>query len=104
MADNHLKLKLICEIPYNYPAEEIPFLRVKSMTPEYLQNKHCDEYEMAIRVLAREQLGEQVLFNVAEYLREQICEINDKVVDTFNGIMRVKEEKAAEEKAGMVFS
>ena len=59
---------------------------------------------MAIRVLAREQLGEQVLFNVAEYLREQICEINDKVVDTFNGIMRVKEEKAAEEKAGMVFS
>ena len=84
---NHLKMVLIVEVPHNYPEEEIPFLRVKSLTPEYLTNTHLDKYECEIRQLARDALGGPVLFDIAEYLREQICTINDKVLDVFNGIM-----------------
>jgi len=40
---------LIVEVPHNYPEEEIPFLRVKSLTPEYLTNTHLDKYECEIR-------------------------------------------------------
>ena len=94
---NHLKMKLIVEVPHTYPETEIPFLRVKSLTPEYLNNSHLDEYEKGI-------LGGPVLFDVAEYLREQICTINDEVLDAFNGIMKVKEEKEAAEAGGMTFA
>lgn len=94
---NHLRMTLIVEVPHNYPNEEIPFLRVKTLTPDYLNNAHLDKYEKEIRDIARENLGTPVLFEIAEYLREQICEINDKVLDAFNGIMKVKEEKEAAE-------
>jgi hypothetical protein len=90
-------MTLIVEVPHNYPNEEIPFLRVKTLTPDYLNNAHLDKYEKEIRDIARENLGTPVLFEIAEYLREQICEINDKVLDAFNGIMKVKEEKEAAE-------
>lgn len=84
---------LIVELPHNYPNEDIPFLRVKSLTPQYLTNTHIDTYETEIRKMAREELGCPVLFNVAEYLREKICEINDGVLDVYNGIMKKKEEQ-----------
>ena len=103
---NHLKMKLIVEVPHNYPEEDIPFLRVKSLTPEYLNNAHLDQYECEIRNLAREALTDKnpCLFDIAEHLREQICTINDKVLDVFNGIMAEKAEAAKAEVKGMVFS
>jgi hypothetical protein len=101
---NHLKMKLIVEIPHNYPEEEIPFLRVKSLTPEYLNNTHLDQYETEIRNIAREALGGPCLFDIAEHLREQICTINDKVLDVYNGIMEQKAEEAKQEVAGMTFA
>ena len=85
-------MKLIVEVPHNYPEEEIPFLRVKSLTPEYLNNAHLDKYETEIRNLARDQLGGPCLFDVAEYLREQICTINDGVLGIYNAVMEEKAE------------
>ena len=101
---NHLKMLLIVEAPYNYPNEEIPFLRVKSLTPEYLNNTHLDKYESEIRQMARDGLGGPVLFDIAEHLREKICEINDGVLDVYNGIMKKKEDEERAEIQGMVFS
>lgn len=95
---------MIVEIPHNYPAEDIPFLRVKSLTPEYITNTHVDQYETEIRKLARENIGGPCLFDVAEYLREKICEINDGVLDQYNGIMQKKEEAERELMGGMTFT
>ena len=54
--DNYLKMLLILEIPHDYP-NNIPFMRLKNLSPEYLNNANLDEYETQIRALARENLG-----------------------------------------------
>ena len=46
---NHLKMLLIMELPHNYPQQEIPFMRLKNLSPDYLDNKKIDEYEIQIR-------------------------------------------------------
>ena len=43
--NNNLKMQLLLEIPHNYPHEEIPFMRLKNLSPDYLDNKTLDEYE-----------------------------------------------------------
>lgn len=85
---NHLKMLLIMEIPHNYPQEEIPFMRLKNLSPNYLNNANLDDYETQIRALGRENLGMQMIFMICDHLREQIAEINDAVLDKFNGIIR----------------
>ena len=92
------------ELPHDYPNDRIPFLRVKNLSPDYLDNNYIDNYETEIRKMAREGLGGPVLFEVADWLREQICDINEGVLGKFEDIMKKKEEKEKEEHAGMVFS
>lgn len=36
---------LILELPHDYPSENIPFMRLKNLAPDYLDNKNLDEYE-----------------------------------------------------------
>lgn len=97
--DNHLKMNLILEIPHNYPAVEIPFMRIKNLTPEYLNGQLIDDYENEIRDLARENQGMQMIFTICEYLREKIADINDKVLDKYNKIMEAKLKAEKEAKA-----
>jgi hypothetical protein len=86
--DNHLKMVLLLEVPYNYPLEEIPFMRLKNLSPNFLDNRNLDNYETEIRALARESIGSPMIFTLCEYLREQIAEINDKVLDKYNAAIR----------------
>ena len=65
-----MKLQLIVELPHNYPNEKIPFLRVKNLSLNYLDNANIDNYETEIRKMAREELGGPVLFTIADWLRE----------------------------------
>ena len=46
-----------------------------------------DEYETEIQAMARDMIGEQMVFNLVDHLREKIAEINDNVLDKFNKIM-----------------
>ena len=55
-ADNYLKVKLIVEMPPDYP-QNIPFMRLKNLSPEYLDNKMLDDFEGEIREKARENIG-----------------------------------------------
>jgi hypothetical protein len=43
--------------------------------------------------MARESLGSQMMFELHEYLREQIADINDTVLGKFNAIKKIKEEQ-----------
>lgn len=45
--------------------------------------------------MAREMIGDQMIFNICDHLREKIAEINDKVVEKFNQIMDAQAEADA---------
>lgn len=45
---NLLKLKLIFDLPPAYP-EEVPLLRIKNLSPDYLDNKLIDKYEEQVK-------------------------------------------------------
>lgn len=65
-------------------------MRLKNLSPNYLDNRNLDDYETQIRALCRENFGMHMIFMVCDHLREQIGEINDKVVEKFQAIMDVK--------------
>ena len=66
---------------------------LKNLSPEYLNNKMIDQYEQEIRTRAYESLGQQMIFDICELLREKIGEINDKVLGKYNEIIKAKEEE-----------
>jgi|TARA_B110001450_G_C17444612_1_gene409367 hypothetical protein len=42
--ENHLKMLLMVELPHDYP-NSVPFLRLKNLSPDFLNNKNLDDYE-----------------------------------------------------------
>ena len=94
-AENHLKMLLKVELGYEYPAKQPDLMILKNLSPDYLENTMLDQYEIQIQQMAREMLGEQMMFNLCDHLREQISEINDTVVDKFNKIMEQRAEEEA---------
>ena len=90
--ENFLKMLLILEIPHDYP-NNIPFLRLKNLSPEFLNNANLDEYETAARALARENIGVQMIFMVADFLRGLIADINETVLEKYEKIIKEKEER-----------
>lgn len=72
---------------------------IKNKAPDYLDNKMIDIFETEIREKAHEAIGDQMMFDVCEHLRERISDINDTVLDKFNAIKRAEDEARAEELA-----
>ena len=50
-SDNYISILMIAEIPGDYP-QSIPFLRLKNLSPNYLENRQLVEYVTEIRGLA----------------------------------------------------
>ena len=97
--DNYLKMLIILEVPHDYPVN-IPFIRLKNLSTDYLDNQMLNEYQDKARVKARECSGGPMIFEVYEELREAISEINDTVVSKFKKIIEQREE---DEKTQMNF-
>ena len=74
-------------------------MRLKNLSPEYLDNMMLDKFETEIREKARESLEMPMIFDICEHLRECIQNINDKVLDQYNEIKAAEEAKEAEENA-----
>ena len=91
-AENHLQMLLIVELPHDYP-NTIPDMRLKNKSPKYLDNRMIDEYECQMRAKAHESVGMQMIFEICEHLREQIGDINDKVLTKFNEVQKKIEEQ-----------
>ena len=83
--ENHLKMLLLVELPHDYP-NSVPFLRIKNLSPNFLNNQLLDEYETEVRAMTREMLGSQMIFDVCEHLREKIADINEGVLNKYNKI------------------
>ena len=85
---------LLVELPFDYP-NTVPHMRLKNLSPDYLDNRMLDDYEVKLRAANHENIGNPMIFETCELLREEIAEINDSVLDKFNGIIRAKQEQAA---------
>ena len=96
--ENYLKMIFQLEIPHDYP-NNIPFMMLKNMSPDYLNNQNLDKFETEIRALARENIGTQMIFMLSDHLREQIADINDNVLGKYKAIVKQKEEREREEEA-----
>jgi len=45
-------------------------MRLKNMSPDYLDNRNLDQFETEIRALAWDNLGMQMIFMICEHLRD----------------------------------
>ena len=89
-------MMLLVELPHDYP-HNVPHMRLKNMAPKFLDNKNIDEFEVKMRAANHENIGNPMIFETCELLREEIAAINDAVVDKFNGIIRAEEEARIEQ-------
>ena len=53
---NFLKLILIFDLPETYP-EEIPYFRIKNLSPEYINNNTLEKFADEMRERAQENIG-----------------------------------------------
>lgn len=92
--DNHLKALLIFDMPEDYPLQ-VPYFRIKNLCPDYIDNTRLDQIEQEMRDQAEDMVGDIMAFQLCDYLREQLGEINDKVLDKLNEIKQKEEEEKA---------
>ena len=76
---NHLKVNIYFDLGEDYP-NTAPYFRVKNLSTEYLDNSLLDAYEEQMKEIARENLGNMMIFQICDHIREKITEINDKVL------------------------
>ena len=82
---NFLKLKVTFDLRPEYP-DVIPLFRIKNLCTDYMDNKTLDKYEDEMKERARENLGNMMLYELCELLKEKITEINDEVVEKLERI------------------
>ena len=76
---NYLKLKLIFDLPENYP-NEIPYFRIKNLAPDYIDNNALEVFEGEMRERANDNLGQMMIFEMVDVLKERITVINETVL------------------------
>ena len=91
---NFLKLILTFDLPRDYP-NSAPIFRVKNLAFEYLDNKLLDKFETQMAKKAEECLGQSMIFELADFIKSELTEINDGVVNA----LKLAEDKGKVENA-----
>ena len=86
---DYLKLKLIFDLPEGYP-NEIPWFRIKNLSPDYIDNNALEVFENEMRERANESLGQMMIFELADLLKEKIMNINEVVLDKLDKIVEAE--------------
>jgi hypothetical protein len=55
-------------------------MRMKNLSPDIINNNKMDELEGLARKKAEENIGNMMIFEVCECLREQIAEMNEIIL------------------------
>ena len=66
---NFLRLRLTFELPENYP-HFTPSVRIKNLSPDILDNNNVLELEKVITNKADENIGNQMIFEMCDAIRE----------------------------------
>ena len=76
---DYLKLKLIFDLPEDYP-NEVPYFRINNLSAEYIDNNAIERFEEEMRERANESIGQMMIFELADLLKERITSINEGVL------------------------
>ena len=76
---DYLKLKLIFDLSENYP-NEVPYFRINNLSADYIDNNAIERFEEEMRERANESLGQMMIFELADLLKEKITAINEGVL------------------------
>lgn len=82
---NYLKLLMIFDLPDDYP-NEIPYFRIKNLAPDYIDNNALEVFEGELREQAQESLGQMMIFELVDMLKEKITNINEVVLNKLDKI------------------
>lgn len=86
---NFLKLKLIFDLPELYP-NEIPYFRIKNLSTEYLDNNNLEQFETEMRERATESIGQMMIFELTDLLKEKITIMNETVLEKLDMIVEAE--------------
>jgi hypothetical protein len=73
-------LRITIELGDNYP-HTVPGIRLKNLSQDIIDNNMMIVFEKLVMQKAEESLGMQMLYDVCEHLREQISNMNDKILN-----------------------
>lgn len=76
---NHISLKLIFELPEDYP-NNVPLIRLKNLSPDIINNNLVLEFERIIMKKAEESIGTMMIYEICEALRENIINMNELIL------------------------
>ena len=82
---NFLKLRITFDLQEEYP-NVVPYFRIKNFSPDYLANAVLDKYEEEMKEMAQESIGSMMIFQMCDFLKEKITEVNDKVLEKLDEI------------------
>ena len=67
-------------MPRLYP-QRLPQVRIKNLSPEIINNNKMMEFEGLVRAKAEENVGNMMIFEICDALREQIQEMNEIILN-----------------------
>ena len=73
-----MKLLLKVVMPPDYPTH-IPFIRLENLSPEHLDNRILEDYITQVRAAAQDYVGNLMVFDLYEHLREKMAVHNHSV-------------------------
>ena len=82
---NHLKLRITLELKEDYP-HSVPSIRIKNLSQDIIDNNMLIVFEKMINTKAEESVGTQMIYDVCEHLREQLANMNEKILDKLQEI------------------
>ncbi len=98
--DNYIVVKLKIEYPEEYP-KVMPKFQFKNLSPVHLNISDFNQCHAMFKEKAEEMVGEQMIFEVIENIREFLVNKNDVFVEA--KLKEAEEQKVKEENMGKVF-
>ena len=82
---NFLKLKILFDLQLSYP-DCAPYYRLKNLSPDYMDNKFLDHCETLLRQRCEDLMGQMMLFEMCDLIKEKITNINEEVLGKIDQI------------------
>ena len=78
-------MKILFNLQNTYP-DCVPHYRLKNLSPDYMDNKFIDHCENLLRQKGEDCIGQMMLFEMCDLIKELMTKINDEVLDKIDTI------------------
>lgn len=76
---NFLKMKIHFDLQASYP-DCVPYFRLKNLSPDFMDNNFLDRCETLMSRHAEENIGQMMLFELADIVKGVMTDVNDEVL------------------------